>query len=74
MNSIPEPGGKSQPSRKGRRKNLTRDTAEKEAATNATNASSINNTRNFDSLKNVTKKMAATNATNAVLDQYHEKF
>jgi len=49
----------------GEKENLTRDIAEKKAETNATNASSFNNTRNFDSRKNVTKKMATTNATNA---------
>ncbi len=49
----------------GEKEELTGDTAEKEAATNATNASSINNTRNFESLKNVTKKKAANNTTNA---------
>ena len=47
----------------GEKENLMRDTAEKKAATNDTNASSINDKRIFDSLKNVTKKMAATNAT-----------
>jgi hypothetical protein len=48
----------------GERENLTRETAEKEAAINATNESSINNTRNFDSLKDIAEKTAATNATN----------
>ena len=48
----------------GERENLTRETAEKEAAINATNESSINNTRNFDSLTDVTKKTTAINATN----------
>ena len=49
----------------GEKENLTRYTAEKKATTNATNESSINNTRNSESLKNVTKKRAANNTTNA---------
>ena len=48
----------------GEKENLTRYTAEKKATTNATNESSINNTRNSESLKNVTKKRAANNTTN----------
>jgi hypothetical protein len=40
------------------------DMPELKAATNATNASSINITRNFDSLKNTAEKMAESNATN----------
>ena len=44
------------------------DAAEKKAATSAP---STNDQRNFDSLKNVTKKMDATNAS-SIND--HEKF
>jgi len=51
----------------GEKEELMGDAAEKMAATNATNESSINDTRDFDSLKNVTKKMAASNATNESL-------
>ena len=49
----------------GEKENLTRDIAEKKAETNATNASSINSTRNFNSLRDMPDKKAATNATNA---------
>ena len=49
----------------GEKEELMGETAEKKAANNATNATSTNNTRNFESLKDVTKKRAANNTTNA---------
>lgn len=48
----------------GEKEKLMGETAEKKDETNATNASSVNNTRNINSLKDVTKKTAATNLTN----------
>ena len=50
----------------GEKENLTRETAEMKAATNATNASSINSTRNLDSRKDVTKETTATNETKLI--------
>jgi hypothetical protein len=50
---------------KGEKEKLRGDMPDKKAATNATNASSINNTRIFSSLKDMPDKKAATNATNA---------
>ena len=49
----------------GEKEELMGEMAEKKAANNTTNASSTNNTRNFESLKKVTKKMTANNTTNA---------
>ena len=51
----------------GSKEELRGDAAEKVAETNTNNASSINDTREFDSLKNATEKKAATNTTSMSL-------